>query len=427
MRQSSAALDLSPPRCPSLSIAPPGLGSWPLGGSSAKLGRLKVRPHPRWVLVLGCFVTALFLVTLGILWLRGREPVLYQGKTAGEWSSLVFAPSAQASNAAVALQAMGAGAVPDLVRLLAARDPLLQKPLRTLTRRLPAPARDLISPYLYRPSASSVRQSAARSLGIIGPAAKTAVPPLLRALRHSDQGFAWESAGALSRIGKDSVQGLLLAMHDPSANTRQAAAFALGELHPPAAEAPPALATALGDADPSVRATAAASLGKIGLPAAAALLEVVAHEKGAVREAAGTLIVRLYSSWERFDASTGPGHDVSSGARREAIVALAEASPPDGLVAQVLSGALRDPDPGVRLAALQHLSMASTNLQPVLVGLAVCLSNESAAVRELAAKNLGNMGPAAKRATPALARLLRDDDAAVRTAAQEALEKLQAL
>ena len=51
----------------------------------------------------------------------------------------------------------------------------------------------------------------------------------------------------------------------------------------------------------------------------------------------------------------------------------------------------------------------------------------AAAVRELAAKNLGNMGPAAKRATPALARLLRDDDAAVRTAAQEALEKLQAL
>jgi HEAT repeat protein len=388
---------------------------------------LKVRPHPRWVLVLGCFVTALFLVTLGILWLRGREPVLYQGKTAGEWSSLVFAPSAQASNAAVALEAMGAGAVPDLVRLLAARDPLLQKPLRTLTRRLPAPARDLISPYLYRPSASSVRQSAARSLGIIGPAAKTAVPPLLRALRHSDQGVAWEAAGALSRIGKDSVPGLLLAMHDPRSTTRQPAAFALGELRQAAAEAAPVLAAALGDVDAGVRATAAASLGKIGLPAAAALLEVVAHGKGIVRETAGSLIVRLYSSWERFDASGGDSYAASNAARREAMVALAETGPPDELVAQVLGGVLRDPDPGVRLVALQHLSLAGTNLQPVLVGLAVCLSNESAAVRELAAKNLGNMGPEAKRATPALARLLRDNDAAVRTAAQEALGKLQAL
>jgi HEAT repeat protein len=367
-------------------------------------------------------------LALLVAWQRWERVAVYEGKTIEEWSSLVFAPAPQASCAAAALQAMGPKAVPDLVRLLGARDLFPPQTARSLLRRLPSPIARLFSPYVNRVPAAWVRNSAARSLGIIGPGAKAAMPALLRALHQPDEGLALEAAVALTRIGNDSTPGFLLAMEDPKPNVRHAAAFALGEIKPATEDAARALVRALHDPETRVLDSVSASLEKIGLPSVAALAEVVATEKGAARDAAGALLVRIYGSWHRFaEASATSGVDPSRKARLEALKTLSEAESRDELAQRVLCAALRDPASDVRLIALQHLRLHDTNTTPVLVGLGSCLGDGSPTVRELAAQDLGNLGAQAKPAVPGLSRLLDDKDQSVRTAACTALKKLQDL
>ena len=113
--------------------------------------------------------------------------------------------------------------------------------------------------------------------------------------------------------------------------------------------------------------------------------------------------------------------DGTAAARQQAVEALGASDLADELVARLLAGAVKDPAPGVRLAALKALAHGNRNARPALPGLAAALKDESPAVREWSARVLGQIGPPAKPAIPRLTQLTRDENAPVRAAAQEAL------
>lgn len=384
-----------------------------------------------------------------------------------EWSGRLLAGEPASDEAAAALRAMGPKAVPNLVHLLRATDPLFHKQTEALLRQFPLATRRQLWPRLVPPPASGTRRAAARALGTIGPPAKDSVPALLDALRHPDAGFAWEAAMALTHFGQEPVPGLLKAVADRQANARQAAAFALGEIRPPAAEVVPRLIEALHDSDAGVCSSAAAALAKIGLPAVAPLVEVVARGQDPLRAEAGKLVMQIYGSGPLVVARETSAEEASRAARRQAMAMLGTNDTPDRLVLAVWSSGLRDPASEVRLAALQHwatrlagpeamdnarilplnpltrpsgslsssegeratttsLSAPGVNAQPLWIGFALCLKDQSPAVRELAARCLGLIGSTAHPVAPALRMLLQDQEQGVRAAAGEALQRIGA-
>ena len=145
------------------------------------------------------------------------------------------------------------------------------------------------------------RREAARSLALIGPEAKAAVPALARALDDDEvQVFFWSATAlanlgpaaheatpelikrlsrggrryrdqvrlrvvtALTRIGPAAVPQLIDALGDDSSSIRSGAANVLGNMGPAAHEAVPRLFALLADEENHIGETAGAALGKIG-------------------------------------------------------------------------------------------------------------------------------------------------------------------
>ena len=177
---------------------------------------------------------------------------------------------------------------------------------------------------------------------------------------------------------------------------------------------------------PNEQQIASQSLTKIGTPAVAPLIEVLVREGGDAREAAASVLLRHYG---RPDLGLPAGKnlpaDETAAARQQAIEILGASGLADELVVKLLGGAINDPAPGVRLAALKALAQVNRNVQPALPGLIACLRDESPAIREWSARVLGKIGPLAKPAIGGLTRLTQDKEESVRAAAQEALETIR--
>jgi HEAT repeat protein len=89
-----------------------------------------------------------------------------------------------------------------------------------------------------------------------------------------------------------------------------------------------------------------------------------------------------------------------------------------------LAKGLQDPDPQARLAALDVLETMGKSAMPVGPAIVKALSDPNRFVRWSAARTLGKIAPAeAKQAVPILARLLRDPDLDLATAASVALAR----
>jgi hypothetical protein len=86
-----------------------------------------------------------------------------------------------------------------------------------------------------------MQETAARSLGRIGPAA---VPELILALQDPNPLLRRQAASVLARIGPDAksaVPALTALLDDPDERVRKTATYALGQIGPAAAEAVPVL------------------------------------------------------------------------------------------------------------------------------------------------------------------------------------------
>jgi HEAT repeat protein len=160
-----------------------------------------------------------------------------------------------------------------------------------------------------------------------------------------------------ARYQGQTVAEWLRRLGDDDWSVRCGAAYALGEIGPPARVAVPGLALALKyDAHPRVRAAAARALGKIGVDArsaAFALVEALTDKNREVREAATPAAVQpLIGALQKGDldiqirACRALGH---IGPPAKAAVPALKALLPDSFVRAAALDALNKIDPGATL------------------------------------------------------------------------------
>lgn len=238
-----------------------------------------------------------------------------------------------------------------------------------------------------------VRMQAAAALGQIGAEARKAVPALTEALTDEDESIRQWAAHALGQIGpeaRSAVPALTAALRDDNAFVRLKAAEAVWDLEHQDEPALPALAAALGHGNWLVVREAAFTLGKIG---------------GRARAAVPALV----------EAVKHPSGEV----RKAAAEALKKIDP-TALVA-ALADALQCSDKYVRMGAAFGLGEAGPAAGAALPALLGALRDESWLVCRAATVALGQVGAAARGAVPSLIAALKDEHELVRQAAAEAL------
>lgn len=265
--------------------------------------------------------------------------------------------------AAVKLSRMGTRAVPVLTEALGDRDFRVRREAVTALRQIGAEAKMALPALVkaLRDKDGEVRERAAETLGFLGPAAAPAVPELIRSVKLGGSGAVW----------------------------------ALGAIGPQAKAAIPALTARLDDNEPT-RAAAARALGGIGVSdnrAAVKLAQMVKDD--------GCEIARIDAACAL--GAFGPKARV---ALPLLVAKLNDQKDPAG--ATYAAYAVKKIDPRNKLAA------------PVLV---TALNRERSAIRRsLFLGLLGDIGPDAAEAIPALTGLLSDGE--LRQEVEETLRKI---
>jgi HEAT repeat protein len=204
------------------------------------------------------------------------------------------------------------------------------------------------------------------------------------------------------------VSAWVAELQDPKPHNRVQAGLALSELGPAAREAEAPLAKALKDKDPEVRYAAVHALGAM-IPEGKAALDGLAHalsdEDWFVRFSAAQALEKA-----------GPG-------AKAAVPALVQALHP--------TDAIKDFRPIRCGAAMVALARIDPHAKELEGGIALVVeklldydADDSDGSRVVGAQMLGECGPLARSAVPALARRLKDKQGDVRVAAAEALVKI---
>ncbi len=246
---------------------------------------------------------------------------------------------------------------------------------------------------------------AAWGLGAIGPAAKDAVPALIKVLGRDD--FAPKG-------------GKRWKPFYPKSTT----AWALGRIGPAAKDAVPALASLIkGRKNFSARGPGVWALGQIGPAAKSAIPQLVdclgylGHPLGAPHQqmVAGVLAGLGKDAVPALTAKLKGG---KAPARAGAALALGKIGKDAASAAPGLVALLADSDPLARSEAAMALARVAPGAASGIAGL---LSDTNYAVRHKAAKALGICGGAAASAIPALEKVLKDKHREVKRAAALAM------
>jgi HEAT repeat protein len=247
-----------------------------------------------------------------------------------------------------------------------------------------------------------VRRMAAQALGTIGKMARDAVPDLLRVAQYKpavrgcpNPGVSGWAAWAVEEITKDkgSVPSLADIIQDRKVGplTRRKALQAIQKLGPQADEAVPALIALLKEAGQREDLEEAASaLAAIGSEAVIELTDCVKSSRKATR--------------------------------CFALRALQKIGPNAASAIPTVAGVLADADMTVRGLAWKVLPQLGPEAVKVLIPLA---KKGDTSTRCRAIDALGEMGPAAKAAIPALREAMKDVSKPVRIAAGRALTKVR--
>jgi HEAT repeat protein len=247
----------------------------------------------------------------------------------------------------------------------------------------------------------SRRLQAAEELGRDEIEAATAVPALTRALL-TDPASAVRKRTAISlaallsqsndaSMNSAAVRALAKALADSDATVREAAASALGRLHPNSTAAVSALLKATNDENEWVRGSAMAALGLIEKETASdsaeirsAIVKAMNDESPHIRE------MGIYAFWAAAETSPKISIDLLKSedvrTRRSVVAALVRSSALAKEVAQDLTSAITDEDATVRTGAIRALG----NIWPpplyALPALETAKSDPDASVREAAAR-----------------------------------------
>jgi len=326
-----------------------------------------------------------------------------------------------------------------------------------------------LAAWLARETDANVRAEQIFALGQIGDPA--AIPVLQDQLTADEPLLRARAAGALAKLGDDSVViALLPLLDDPDAGVRGAGLLAMARLRgrraAPEEPLPPVLsahlrddaARLLDDSDEGVRWRAAYALAEIDLPERFPLLAgasesdedlvrlfairglgrlsgdedarlailaatVAGDPDPHVAAAAGEALAGL-GRREAVEPLLSAAVEVSGPAdhhrRQAAVRALGLLAPDSGLlprVTQVLRAALDDPSPAVRMAALAALARLAPDEASPLVEVRARLDDRVA--RQAAAAACQHLDTA--RAMPLLHELVRDPEPRVSSAALQAL------
>lgn len=292
--------------------------------------------------------------------------LVYQGKPVKAWLfQLRGADPKRNAEAEAALDALGTNAIPELIRLVRAKDAGWRILIWGHAAQLPPRVRARILWRIGPTNACVIRPMAAQALKRLGPAAAPAVPALAQMLRQGSSPYEQQEA--------------------------------------------------------------AQTLAQIGAPALAALADITAHEKGGAGNAAALALVSRYP-WPRRSGTAGGKvpEDPTASARQQAVETIGASDRADDWAAKVLARAVVDPAPNVRLAALKALARADRNPRAALPQLMGCAYDESPVIRECSARILGHLKPPADQAILPLTELAQDKEASVRAVAQEALAAINA-
>lgn len=269
---------------------------------------------------------------------------------------------------------------------------------------------------------AGIRRNAAFALGELGPEGVPAIAALTEALAHdTDIDVRRDAAFALGEIGPDALPALMPLLSAPDARIRRSVASSLVRIGEPAV---PDLAALLHSPDPIVRRNAAGILGRMGPTArsAVAALEACREDNDpafcwTVKQALRS--IKQVTVRDRIENL----HDQDVLIRVAAARALGEEHAGEEAPIPALIRCLNDPKAAVRKAAA--LSLAKIGA-PALPALIAALGHTDPQIRKNAAFSLGEMGDTATAAIPELTMLRRDDRAAVRWCADNALNKILA-
>ena len=274
---------------------------------------------------------------------------------------------------------------------------------------------------------AAVRCQAAASLGRVGATAADAADALATLLRDADETVRCQAAEALGLVG-GAPEHLLIALDDPAAPVRAAAARGLKSLGRRAGGATPRLIELLQDRDEAVRAAASEAVtaaGPLDDDSTIRLAQGLSSPDTVVRanaaEALGTVDASAEHAAPPLVEALADGNDHVRAKAVEALGKIGEAAA--GVAVPGLVRALRDRDSWVSALAAEALGEMGVGAG-VIPGLVRALAHVNPQVRANSAEALGKLGSMAGSARAALERAATDEDGGVRARAVRALGAL---
>ncbi len=267
-----------------------------------------------------------------------------------------------------------------------------------------------------------LRREALQAIAALGPAAREAIPALVRSTRDENEQVRYWAVEALRRIGpsaREAASALVVALSDEAGPVRETARRALEAIGPAAG---PALLPALASTDAWLRANAAEALGTIGDargPVVPALIRLLADDSLWVRASAAwalgqfgresrratkPLIAALVEDLRRDPTLRGVGQRVRVA---NLVFALGRIGKDAGEATAPVMSVLFDGDDSLRAVAAGALGGIGDKAAGPL-GRAV--RGGPMPVRIEAARALRLMGPRGKKAVKDLVKVLETTD-----------------
>lgn len=280
----------------------------------------------------------------------------------------------------------------------------------------------------------AVRRDAAKLLAMVGPEAFDALDSLRAALRDADAEVRRHAVSVFSHFGPNASAaapdvGRLL-KEDPDGNVRSWAANALFVMGTPPSSVP-ALLAALEDKDPAVKERAVGALQvlwpEVKIPVAT-LLAMLEHESASARAAAAMGLRRHLDDPDVRDALVAAADDPDPWAAGPIFESIAAMKPPPETGVAAVAARLRAPATDERTAGLRsHAVFALLRMGPAAAPALPALVDSLGSGNEtvLLLWTLGEIGPAAKAAVPAIRKRLADEDARTAFAAAGALLRIE--
>ena len=290
------------------------------------------------------------------------------------------------------------------------------------------------------------RREAAYQLEKLGPAAKPALPALIKALDDPDK-QVWSyavaaiaglgpdaadaipaliedldgrksrgrrdrdkrqvlvrSAFALSRIGPAAIPPLIAVLDADDSPLRAGAAKALGGMGPAAKQAIPALRENLGHGDEVVRQESIEAIALIGPASVAPLIEMLGWKEPVQRASAALALAEL----GRVAAAAAPAltqllaKEGDATVRAAALSALPKVSPEPAKAVPLLIEGVKSDDNAIRHAASNALLLIRPAAKTTVPPLVAMLKDANADHAQRAASLLGRLGAEARDAAPEL-------------------------